>query len=61
MLGLDEVGYFGCDTFSDISIYYIITTIGSKQQRKFLVPFQEGFDGDVPTTLKKNTIGDITD
>ena len=27
--------------------------LSAKVQRKFVVPFQGGFDGDVPTTLKK--------
>ena len=47
----------GADTFSDAT-ENITLALSAKAQRKFVVPFQGGFDGDNPTTLKA-TGGDI--
>ena len=58
MNGSDDASAIGADRFSNSS--ELITLSQSAQpQRKFLVPFQEGFDGVAPTTLR-NTGGDIT-
>ena len=58
MNGSNDASAIGADTFSNGS-EKITLALSAKQQRKFVVPFQEGFDGVAPTTLKK-TGGDIT-
>ena len=58
MLGSAGASAIGADTFSDAA-EAITLSLSAKQQRKFVVPFQEGFDGVAPTTLRK-TGGDIT-
>ena len=69
MNGHADASEIGADTYSDAS-EAITMTLSAKEQRKFVVPFQGGFDGDNPTTLKatgndistSNTQGfDITD
>tara|TARA_B100000579_G_scaffold52643_2_gene36703 strand:+ start:3563 stop:5881 length:2319 start_codon:yes stop_codon:yes gene_type:complete len=57
MLGDAGASAIGADTFSDAA-EAITLTLSAKQQRKFVVPFQGGFDGVDPTVLKK-TGGDI--
>ena len=51
MLGHADASEIGADTYSDGS-EAITMTLSAKEQRKFVVPFQGGFDGDNPTTLK---------
>ena len=58
MSGSAGASAIGTDTFSDAA-EAISLSLSAKQQRKFVVPFQEGFDGVDPTVLKK-TGGDIT-
>ena len=58
MNGSNDASAIGADTFSN-GAEKITLALSAKQQRKFVVPFQEGFDGVAPTTLKK-TGGDIT-
>ena len=58
MVGSDDASALGIARFSDSS-ENITLSQSAQPQRKFLVPFQEGFDGVAPTTLK-NTGGDIT-
>ena len=69
MNGHADASEIGADTYSNAS-QAITMTLSAKEQRKFVVPFQGGFDGDNPTTLKatgndistSNTQGfDITD
>ena len=52
MNGHADAGNIGADTFSNAS-EKITLALSAKAQRKFVVPFQGGFYGDVPTTLKK--------
>ena len=58
MNGSNDASAIGADTFADAS-EKITLSLSAKPQRKFLIPFQEGFDGVAPTTLR-NTGGDIT-
>ena len=58
MNGSNDASAIGADVFADGS-EKITLALSAKPQRKFLVPFQEGFDGVAPTTLR-NTGGDIT-
>ena len=51
MLGHADASEIGADTYSNAS-QAITMTLSAKEQRKFVVPFQGGFDGDNPTTLK---------
>jgi len=51
MYGHSDASEIGADTYSDGS-EAITMTLSAKEQRKFVVPFQGGFDGDNPTTLK---------
>jgi len=51
MYGHADASQIGADTYSNGS-QAITMTLSAKEQRKFLVPFQGGFDGDNPTTLK---------
>ena len=51
MDGHADASTIGADTFSDAS-EKITLALSAKAQRKFVVPFQGGFDGDNPTTLK---------
>ena len=69
MVGSVDASEIGADTYSD-GTEAITMALSAKEQRKFVVPFQGGFDGDNPTTLKatgnnistSNTQGfDITD
>jgi hypothetical protein len=57
MDGHADASTIGADTFSD-GTEKITLAASAKAQRKFVVPFQGGFDGDNPTTLKA-TGGDI--
>ena len=57
MVGSNDASAIGADTYSDGS-EAITLALSAKPQRKFVVPFQEGFDGVAPTTLRK-TGGDI--
>ena len=52
MSGSDDASTLGVATYADAS-EKITLTASAKVQRKFVVPFQGGFDGDVPTRLKK--------
>ena len=58
MSGSTGASAIGADLFSDGG-EFITLSQSAQPQRKFLVPFQGGFDGVAPTTLK-NTGGDIT-
>ena len=51
MSGHADASSIGADTYSDAS-EAITLALSAKAQRKFVVPFQAGFDGDNPTTLK---------
>ena len=51
MSGHADASSIGADTYSDAS-EAITLALSAKAQRKFVVPFQGGFDGDNPTTLK---------
>jgi len=51
MVGTVDASEIGADTYSD-GTEAITMTLSAKEQRKFAVPFQGGFDGDDPTTLK---------
>tara|TARA_B100000902_G_scaffold81469_1_gene86090 strand:+ start:7917 stop:10256 length:2340 start_codon:yes stop_codon:yes gene_type:complete len=51
MDGHADASSIGADTYSDAS-EKITLALSAKAQRKFVVPFQGGFDGDNPTTLK---------
>ena len=51
MSGHADASTIGADTYSDAS-EAITLALSAKAQRKFVVPFQGGFDGDNPTTLK---------
>jgi len=51
MVGTVDASEIGADTYSD-GTEAITMTLSAKEQRKFAVPFQGGFDGDNPTTLK---------
>jgi len=52
MSGSGDASTLGVATYSD-STEFVTLALSAKVQRKFVVPFQGGFDGDVPTTLKK--------
>ena len=52
MFGSGDASSLGVTTFSD-STEAITLTLSAKAQRKFVVPFQGGFDGVDPTVLKK--------
>ena len=52
MLGDAGASAIGADTYSDAA-EAISLTLSAKQQRKFVVPFQGGFDGVDPTVVKK--------
>ena len=58
MFGHADASTLGVTTFSD-EAEKVTLALSAKVQRKFVVPFQGGFDGDAPTTLKK-TGADIT-
>ena len=51
MNGHADAGNIGADTFSNAS-EKITLALSAKAQRKFVVPFQGGFDGDDPSVLK---------
>ena len=51
MSGHADASSIGADTYSDAS-EAITLALSAKAQRKFVLPFQAGFDGDNPTTLK---------
>ena len=51
MYGSDDASEIGVDTYADGSEALSLTA-AAKAQLKFVVPFQGGFDGDNPTTLK---------
>jgi phage tail sheath protein FI len=51
MVGSVDASEIGADTYSD-GTEAITMALSAKEQRKFVVPFQGGFDGDDPTTLK---------
>ena len=51
MDGHADASSIGADTYSNGS-EKITLALSAKAQRKFVVPFQGGFDGDNPTTLK---------
>jgi len=51
MYGHADASEIGADTYSNAS-QAITMTLSAKEQRKFVVPFQGGFDGDNPTTVK---------
>jgi len=51
MSGHADASSIGADTYSNAS-EAITLALSAKAQRKFVVPFQGGFDGDNPTTLK---------
>ena len=57
MVGSAGASAIGADTYSNAA-EAISLSLSAKQQRKFVVPFQGGFDGVDPTVLKK-TGGDI--
>ena len=51
MLGHADASTIGADTYSDAS-EAVTMALSAKEQRKFVVPMQGGFDGDDPITLK---------
>jgi hypothetical protein len=51
MYGSDDASEIGVDTYAD-GTENLSLTAAAKAQLKFVVPFQGGFDGDNPTTLK---------
>ena len=51
MLGSDDATTLG-DTQESTAAEAITLALSAKAQRKFVLPFQEGFDGDDPTILK---------
>ena len=51
MSGHADASTIGADTYSNAS-QAITLTLSAQAQRKYVVPFQGGFDGDNPTTLK---------
>jgi hypothetical protein len=58
MLGSADASTIGADTYANAS-QAITMTLSAKEQRKFLVPLQGGFDGDDPIT-QKSTGNDIS-